>query len=59
MNNTTVVAEDYTNSVLSINKGQSRYNQFAHDVFLDVPVNYKGKSKVPLLGTIKSQMKPT
>lgn len=43
MNNTTVVAEDYTNSVLSINKGESRrlkFNQFAHDVFLDVPVSY-------------------
>lgn len=62
INNTTVVAEDYTNYVLSINKGESRrlrYNQFAHGVFLDVPVNYKGKSKVTLVGTIKSQMKPT
>lgn len=62
LNNTTAVAEDYTNSVLSSNEGHSRrliYNQFAHDVFLDAPVNHKGKSKVPLLGTVKYKMKPT
>lgn len=62
MNNTTVVVDDYTNSVLSSNKGDSRrliYNPFAHDVFLDAPVNYKGKSKVPLLGTVKYKIKPT